>query len=126
MPKRRRKGKKVSASEKPWLKFWPEGVPQSIDYPEVPLFHFLEKSAEAYPDNTAIIFFGREITYQDLNNAADRFANALHNMGIEKGDVVALYLPNVPQFVISYYGAMKAGATLTLSLIHISEPTRPY
>ncbi len=114
MPKRRRKGKKkVSASEKPWLKFWPEGVPQSIDYPEVPLFHFLEKSAEAYPDNTAIIFFGREITYQDLNNAADRFANALHNMGIGKGDVVALYLPNVPQFVISYYGAMKAGATLT-------------
>ncbi|RLI22736.1 long-chain fatty acid--CoA ligase [Candidatus Bathyarchaeota archaeon] len=113
MPKRKKRKKKVSASEKPWLKFWPEGVPQSIDYPEIPLFHFLEKSAEAYPHNTAIIFFGREITYRELNTAADKFANALSRMGIKKGDVVALYLPNIPQFVISYYGAMKAGATLT-------------
>ena len=114
MPKRKRKGKKkASASEKPWLKFWPEGVPQSIDYPEKPLFHFLENSAEKYPHNTAIVFFGKEITYQELNDAVSRFANALYNMGIRKGDVVALYLPNTPQFVIAYYGALKAGATIT-------------
>jgi len=114
MTKRKRKGrKKISASKKPWLKFWPKGVPQSIDYPKVPLFHFLEKSAEAHPRNTAIIFLGKEITYQELNDAADRFANALYNMGIRKGDIVALYLPNLPQFVIGYYGALKAGATVT-------------
>ena len=60
-----------------------------------------------------IIFFGKEITYHELNNAVSRFANALYNMGIRKGDVVALYLPNIPQFVIAYYGALKAGATIT-------------
>ena len=78
MPKRKRKGKKkVSAANKPWLKFYPEGVPHSIDYPELPLFHFLEKSTKEYPHNIAIIFFGKKITYQELNDAADRFANAL-------------------------------------------------
>ena len=113
MPKKRRKKKKVVATDKPWLKFWPEGVPQSIKYPEVPLFNLLEKTAEIYPENTALIFFGKEITYRELNTAADKFANALHKLGVSKGDVVALYMPNMPQFVISYYGAMKAGAAVT-------------
>lgn len=99
--------------KKPWLKFWPEGVPQSIKYLEVPLFRFLRNSAKLYPDNTAVIFFDRRITYRELDSLSDSFANALHSFGIGKGDVVALFMPNLPQFIICYYGALKAGATVT-------------
>jgi len=99
--------------KKPWLNFWPEGVPQSIKYLEVPLFEFLKNSAKLYPERPAIIFFDRRINYQDLNDISDSFANALHSLGVGKGDVVALFMPNVPQYVMCYYGALKAGATVT-------------
>ena len=105
--------KKPKKIKKPWLKFWPEGVPQSIRYPNVPLFQLLIEAAEKYPEHTAIIFYDRRISYRELNELSDRFANALHHLGVTKGDVVALYLPNIPQYVIAYYGALKAGATIT-------------
>ncbi|MEM0079294.1 MAG: long-chain fatty acid--CoA ligase [Nitrososphaerota archaeon] len=100
-------------SKKPWLKFWPEGVPQSIDYPKVPLTKFLEDSAKNYPEHVAIIFFGRKITYRELNSLVNRFATALYNLGIRKGDVVAVFLPNTPQFVIAYYAILKLGGIVT-------------
>lgn len=99
--------------EKPWFKNWPEGVPKSLDYPKVPLHVLLEKSAQDFPDRPAIIFLGKKITYRELNSLVSRFATALYNLGIRKGDVVGLYLPNVPQFVIAYYGALKIGAVVT-------------
>ncbi|KON30935.1 hypothetical protein AC482_02525 [miscellaneous Crenarchaeota group-15 archaeon DG-45] len=92
---------------------WPEWVPRSIEYPEEPLFRLLEGAAERHPDATAIIFQDRKLSYGQLNDLADRFAAALQGMGVEKGDRVALFLPNIPQFVIGYYGALKAGATVT-------------
>ncbi|MFQ6073984.1 MAG: AMP-binding protein, partial [Candidatus Bathyarchaeia archaeon] len=98
---------------KPWLKFWPKGVPQTIDYPDVPLFELLRNTARKHPDHVAIVFLGKRITYRELDMLSDRFATALHDMGVKKGDRVALYLPNVPQYVISYYGALKIGAITT-------------
>jgi long-chain acyl-CoA synthetase len=98
---------------KPWLKDWPESVPQSIQYPDVPLYELLRQTAKLYPQNTAIVFFGKRITYQKLDGLTDRFAAALAGLGMKKGDRVALFLPNVPEFVIAYYGAMKAGAVVT-------------
>jgi long-chain acyl-CoA synthetase len=98
---------------KPWLKNWPEGVPQSIQYPDAPLFELLRQSAKMYPRNTAIVFFEKRITYQELDALTDRFAAALNGLGVKKGDRVALFLINMPEFVIAYYGALKAGAVLT-------------
>lgn len=94
-------------------RFWPEGVPQSINYPNLPLFGLLRKTAEKHPNNLAIVFQDKKITYEELNTASDRLAAALAEMGVEKGDRVALFLPNIPQFIVSYFGVLKAGAVIT-------------
>jgi long-chain acyl-CoA synthetase len=96
--------------DRPWFKFYPEGVPHHLDYPEIPLYQFLDDSAEKYPHKTALVFYGKEITYQELKELSDKFANALQGLGIQKGDRVFFLLPNCPQFVIAFYGTMKAGA----------------
>jgi long-chain acyl-CoA synthetase len=117
MSARKRKPKKeekpVIEQEKPWFKFWPQGVHKHIDYPEVPLFEFLRNTAKKHPDQTAIVYFDRKITYKGLDIATDKFATALDALGVKKGDKVALFLPNIPQFVISYYGIIKIGAIET-------------
>lgn len=92
---------------------WPEGVPFTMDYPEIPIYALLDESAEKHPDATALIFQDKRITYRELKDAVDRFATALQKMGVARRDKVALFLPNIPQFVISYYGALKAGAIVT-------------
>jgi long-chain acyl-CoA synthetase len=99
--------------EKPWFKSWPEGVPQHIDYPVVPLFEMLRKTAEKYSNHTALVYFDKEITYKELDVASDKFATALSALGVNKGDKVAIFLPNMPQFIIAYYGAIKIGAVAT-------------
>jgi long-chain acyl-CoA synthetase len=99
--------------EKRWYRFWPEGVPKHVDYPEIPLSDLLKNTAESNPNHVAIVYFDREMTYGELNLASDKFATALADLGVKKGDKVALFLPNIPQFVISYYGAIKIGAIET-------------
>lgn len=98
--------------ERPWFKSWPKGLPKSLDYPEVPIFTLLENTARRVPKKKAVIFYGYEITYGELNEWSDRFANALASMGVKKGDRVGLFLENCPQFIVAYYGALKAGAIL--------------
>jgi long-chain acyl-CoA synthetase len=98
--------------ERPWLKHYEEGVPKSIDYPRATLPQTLEESASRFPHNTALTFLGRQISYSELNNLADRFAAALQGLGLEKGDRVALLLPNCPQYVAAFYGALRAGCTV--------------
>ena len=100
-------------SEKPWFKFWPEGVRKHIDFPEVPLHGLLEETAEKFSEHTAIVYFNKVMTYRELNHLSDRFATALDGLGVKKGDKVAIFLPNIPQFVISYYGITKIGAIET-------------
>lgn len=101
--------------DKPWLKssIWPEGVPKSIKYPEIRTDEFLKNTAENCPDRLAIIFQGEEITYSELDELTDRFATGLDELGVEKGDVVAIMMPNCPQFPISYYGSLRIGAIVT-------------
>jgi len=77
---------------------WPEEWPRNLNYPEQPVFAFLDQTADRVPDRVAIIFGGMELTYGDLKNLADRFAAALTSLGIQKGDKVAIHLPNCPQF----------------------------
>ncbi|RLC94001.1 MAG: long-chain fatty acid--CoA ligase [Chloroflexi bacterium] len=100
--------------DKPWLKHYDPGVPATIEYPEVTLHHLLEDASRRFPDHTAIIFPGRlgdthRLSYRKLDEQANRMANALVNLGVKKGDRVALLMPNCPQFVISYYAVLKAG-----------------
>lgn len=92
---------------------WPADWPRSLNYPEQPVFSFLDHTAERVPDRLAIIFGGMELTFGELKNLADRFAAALTSMGVRKGDKVAIHLPNCPQFAIAYYGALKIAAVFT-------------
>lgn len=70
----------------------------------------LKQSAKNFPDNPAIIYFGKRISYRELDEMVDRFAAALQDLGVKKGDRVGIQLPNIPQFVIAFYGALRAGA----------------
>jgi long-chain acyl-CoA synthetase len=109
----------VQAENKPWFSSLPKDLPRKLEYPKVPLHEFLEKTANEHPEKAAIAYFRREITYAELNSLASRFAGALAALGVKKGDGVALFLPNIPQFVIAYYGVLKAGAVLTaISPLH--------
>jgi long-chain acyl-CoA synthetase len=105
--------------EKPWFKQWPDDVPKNLTYPAVPLHELLSNTAKEHPNQTAIAFLENELSYSELSTMSDSFAAALTTLGVTKGDCVAVFLPNVPQFIIAYYGALKAGAVLTaLSPLH--------
>lgn len=95
-----------------WFRYWPEGVPCHIDYPEIPLFEFLSNSARKYPDNVAFSLNNDSLTYRELDSLTNRLAGGLINSGVKKGDNVLLLLPNSLEYVIGYYGILKAGATV--------------
>lgn len=96
--------------QKPWLKSYEHGVPASLNYPIIPLPQLLFETVRRYPKSPALIYYGKTITYQQLDLLSNRLANALIELGVQKGDRVAIMLPNVPQCVIGYFGALKAGA----------------
>lgn len=95
--------------ERRWSKFWPVWVPQSFSVHK-PTSEYIREWAQLTPEKTALSFYGRDLTYDELNQLIDRFAWALIDMGVEKGDRVAIHMENCPQFVISYFGAHRAGA----------------
>ena len=93
-----------------WMKLWPKETPRHIDYDEISLGQMLRNTAETYPESQAIYFEGFRMTYKELDDAVDQFATALARMGIKRGEVVLIDLPNVPQFVIAYFGIVRIGA----------------
>ncbi|MEW9179299.1 long-chain-fatty-acid--CoA ligase [Bacillus mycoides] len=95
--------------EKPWLKSYPEEIPSTISYDIQPLHGYLEKIASRYPEKKALHFLGKDVTFSDFHDKVKKFANYLQRLGIEKGDRVAIMLPNCPQSVIGYYGTLLAG-----------------
>ncbi len=100
---------------KPWLAHYDEGVPESVNYEETCLPEFLNRSAEKFPQNMALLFQGYQVTYGELKKMVDRFAVCLANFGIQKGDSVAILLPNVIPCVVAYYGILKIGATAVMN-----------
>lgn len=94
---------------KPWVRFYEPGVPETVEIPNHTLPQSLTIAAQRYPQHTAIIFYDRKITYQQLDAAVTRFAAALQGLGVKRGDRVMLCLPNTPQFVIAFYGILRAG-----------------
>ena len=97
---------------RPWTRHYDPGIPAMLRYPDVPLQALLDDAAESYPNATATIFFNAKRTYRSISEDAWRFANGLRRVGVKKGDRVALVLPNTPQFVVAFYGALRAGAVL--------------
>ena len=95
------------------FKAWPKGWPRNLNYPELPVHAFLDETVGRVPNRIAIIFGGMELTYRELKELSDRFAAALADMGIQKGDRVAIHLPNCPQFAIAYYGILRIGGIFT-------------
>ena len=96
----------------PWIRHYEQGVPAHIEIPEQPLTWLLERTASRYPDHTALIYYGRRLSYAQLAHEARRFALTLQSLGVHKGDRVAIALPNIPQFPIAFYGALLAGAVV--------------
>jgi long-chain acyl-CoA synthetase len=99
-------------NNRPWLANYDKGVPQTIEYPKAPLFYFLEEAARKYPDRACTIFKGAVISYKEMNEQTDKMAAALVELGVKKGDRVGIFMPNTPQFVVAYYGILKAGAAV--------------
>jgi long-chain acyl-CoA synthetase len=93
-----------------WYNKWPSFARKNIDYPNIPLHQLLEESANKYPDATYVVFKGIFKTFSEINVMVDRFATALVDLGVKKGDKVAIYLPNVPHYPVIFFGSLRAGA----------------
>lgn len=99
----------VRYGERPWQAHYDEGVPSDVEIPNHSLHAFLEHAAQRHPNGTAVVFKGNRISYRELNEMTDAVAAFLAANGFQKGDRAVIYMSNTPQFIISYYGALKAG-----------------
>ncbi len=97
---------------RPWFKYYDPQVPHHLIYPPIPLHSLLDETASKTPSSPCTNFFGKCLSYQQMKNLSDRFAISLSNLGVRKRDRVVLLLPNSPQFLIAYYGLLKAGAVV--------------
>ncbi|MGG4265651.1 long-chain-fatty-acid--CoA ligase [Peribacillus simplex] len=99
-------------SNKPWQAIYPEQIPAVLSYEDKPLYSFLKESAEEFPDKVSIHFQGKELTFQEVYESALKLAAYLRSIGLQKGDRVAVMLPNCPQGVISFFGILMAGGVV--------------
>lgn len=97
---------------RPWLHHYDPGVPTSIQYPDHTLQAFLENSAHKYPGHACAILGNTVITYGEMNTCANRIAAQLVAMGVKRGDRIGILMRNLPQFVMAFYGILKAGSVV--------------
>jgi long-chain acyl-CoA synthetase len=88
---------------------WPEGLPKTVAYPDIPVHGILSHAVGTYGPKTAVVHEGKSLTYDELEENSNRLANLFSEMGTKKGDRILIYLRNSPEFVIAYYGILKAG-----------------
>jgi long-chain acyl-CoA synthetase len=98
--------------DRPWLASYPDGVPADFDFPQIPLTKLLDDAAAAFPTGVAITADGAQLTYADLVMRVDRLAGGLAGLGVDRGDRVALVLPNCPQHVEAFFATLRLGATV--------------
>ncbi|MFO7952088.1 MAG: long-chain fatty acid--CoA ligase [Bacillota bacterium] len=96
--------------EKVWLNNYEPRVPHTLDYPELSLYQLFNQTAETHKEKAAVHFMGKELTYGELHSQAESLASALSEMGVKKGDRVAIHLPNSTQFPIAFFAALSLGA----------------
>jgi long-chain acyl-CoA synthetase len=110
---------------RPWLAYYPPGVPHDVEVPLKSIAQAFDEATARAPGRTAVVFYGRSISYRELRDATDRLACALARLGVKKGDCMALYLLNSPQFIIAYFAALKCGAVVTpISPVYTSHEVR--
>jgi len=102
----------VSLGDMPWIKSYPPGVKWDADISPTPVQQILEDAAAKWPNNSAIDFMGRKITFAELNDLANRAAAGLQKLGVGPGIHVGLYLANTPHYLVSLFGVLKAGGTV--------------
>ena len=102
-----------------WLQHYPAGMPARLSFPQVPLHRLLKQSAARFPNRAALVYYDGEgarelsrMTYQELDEASNRFAAALAGLGVAKGDRIAYFMQNCPALVVGFYGILKAGAVI--------------
>jgi long-chain acyl-CoA synthetase len=97
---------------RPWIRHYEQGVPAQLQIPDQPLTWLLDQAVSRYPGHTAFIYYGTKLSYAQFSSLANRFATGLQRLGIKKGDRVAIALPNIPQYPIAFYGALRTGAVV--------------
>jgi long-chain acyl-CoA synthetase len=102
--------------ERPWLAHYDPGVPYTLAIPPIPLHRLLDSAVRRFPRRAALVFEGYRLSYRRLGQEANRFANTLRWLGLQKGHRVILFLPNLPQMVIAFYGTLKAGGVAVFTL----------
>ena len=110
------------------LAFWPAGVPQHLWVPQTHLWFNVEVSAARFPDKPFIVFYDTLITYREFRDEAERVAGFLQQRcGVKKGDRVLLYMQNSPQFMIAYYGILRADAVVVpVNPMNLTDELRHY
>ncbi len=111
-----------TVTERPWLKNYPEGLDWNHAFEARPLFDLADRAAADHPDKIAVEFLGRSYTFAEIGRLIDRAARGFQKLGVKKGTHVGLYLPNCPQFIVCYYGILKAGGTVVNFSPLYSEP----
>lgn len=101
------------SDQKIYYKDWPKNVPKTIDIPEITLVDFLEDSVKKYPNHIITNFMGFQLTYTQLQDIVHRTATKLTELGLRKGETVALQFTNNPAYISYYYGVLKAGGVVT-------------
>ena len=99
--------------ERFWKDFLPPGITLDIEIPEISLGELFDQGVKNFTDNVCLMYYDHEFTYGDLETLIRRFASALVQIGVQKGDVIAIWLPNSPYFVIAYFAILSIGAIVT-------------
>ncbi len=109
--------------DKPWIANYEPGVPASLTYPPMTLAQLAREATNKYASHTAAKFVlsyivghrlavGGKMSYRQLGAAIENFAGSLYDLGVRKGDRVGVMLPNTPQYVVAFFGALRIGATV--------------
>ncbi|TFG26588.1 MAG: hypothetical protein EU532_09405, partial [Promethearchaeota archaeon] len=101
------------SDQKLYYKHWPEGVPKEVEIPDISLVDSLENTVKKFPNNVATYFMGFELTYKKLLDVVYKAATKLSQLGIKKGDTVAIQYTNNPAFICNYYAILKVGGVVT-------------
>ncbi len=101
--------------DKPWYKSYAPGVPHEVDIEKVTMAEVLSRTARKYPDNIAFIYMGKKLKYREFEGLVNRFARALADLGVKKGDKVGFVLPNMPQLPIAIHAVYRLGAVTVMN-----------